>query len=191
MKTRFYILLTFLLFTTPFIAQTDSKTIENQFTDVIDKSNNYQEFKVIKKAKINALRRNILDSVAALENTIKTAYSEIEQQKTEIAKLTNNLSRTQDNLTASKEKEDGIEFFGMLTKKSTYNTILWSIISGLLALLAILFYKFKNSHAITKAAKLKLTETEDEFDAHRRKTLENEQQLRRKLQDEIIKNRNV
>lgn len=191
MKAHLYTLLTFLFFVSTFIAQTDSNTIENQFTDVIDKSNNYQEFKVIKKAKINALRRNILDSVVALENTIKTAYLEIDQQKTEITTLTKNLSTTRENLTASIEKEDGIEFFGMLTKKSTYNAILWSIILGLLAILAFLFYKFKNSHAITKAARLKLAETEDEFDAHRQKTLENEQQLRRKLQDEINKNRNV
>lgn len=191
MKTNLIILLSFLFITSAVIGQTESNTIENQFTDVIDKSNNYQEFKVIKKTKINALRKNILDSVVALEKTIETAYSEIEKQKTEISILTKNLATTQENLATSKEKEDGIEFFGMLTKKSTYNMILWSIIIGLLALLAFLFYKFKNSHAITKAAQLKLAETEGEFDAHRRKTLENEQQLRRKLQDEINKNRNV
>lgn len=191
MQAKYFILFLFLTFSTAFYAQENSNTLEDQFTDVIDGSNNYQEFKVIKKSKINTLRKNILDSVSALELKIETAYSEIEKQQSDIETLTQNLSTTKNDLVISKEKEDGIELLGMLTKKSTYNTIMWSVIIGLLVLLAIIFIKFKNSHAVTKAAKLKLAETETEFEAHRQKTLTNEQQLRRKLQDEINKNRNV
>ena len=92
---------------------------------------------------------------------------------------------------SSIEKEDGIEILGMLTKKSTYNTIMWSIIALLIAAFLFIFFKFNKSNAVTKEANLKLAETEEEFDAHRQKTLEREQQLRRKLQDEINKNRNA
>ncbi len=191
MRTKFFPLLTILLFSSIIFAQQKVNTIENQFVDVVDKSNNYQEFKVIKRAKIYALRKNILDSINALENTINNSYTEIDQQKTKIATLKKDLDTTQTNLATSKEKEDGIEILGMLTKKSTYNLIMWSIIAGLLLILGFLFYKFKSSHAVTKATRLKLTETETEFDAHRQKTLKNEQLLRRKLQDEINKNRNV
>ncbi|RMA64587.1 hypothetical protein [Ulvibacter antarcticus] len=191
MNFKFFALITFMCASLSVFSQENGNTIEDQFVDVVDKSNNYQEFKVIKKSKINVLRKNILDSVAALENTITTAYAEIDTQKTEISTLKATLATTQDNLSVSKEKEDGIELIGILTQKSTYNTVMWSIVLVLLAILAFLFYKFKNSHAVTKDAKLRLDETESEFDAHRRKTLENEQQLRRKLQDEINKNRNV
>ncbi|OAB78916.1 hypothetical protein [Cochleicola gelatinilyticus] len=174
------------------VAQTETSTdnsLEGQFTDVIDGSNNFQEYKVIKKFKINQLQKNVLDSVAALEKQITTANAEIEKQQTEISSLTETLKTTEEDLTTSKEKEDGIEILGMLTQKATYNTIMWSLILILLAILAFLFYKYKNSHAVTKAANLKLAETEEEFDAHRAKTLEREQQLRRKLQDEINKNK--
>lgn len=191
MKIKLLPLLSLLLVSSGIFAQNQNNTIEDQFTDVIEKSNSYQEFKVIKKTKIDALRRNVLDSVAAFELAIDTANSEIEKQKDEIATLTQNLSATQERLAASIEKENGIELFGIVTKKSTYNTVLWSIIVGLFIILAILFLKFKSSHAMTKAAKLKLTETESEFEVYRQKTLENEQVLRRKLQDEINKNRNV
>ena len=191
MKIKLLPLLSLLFVSSGIFAQNQNNTIEDQFTDVIEKSNSYQEFKVIKKTKIDALRRNVLDSVAAFELAIDTANSEIEKQKDEIATLTQNLSATQERLAASIEKENGIELFGIVTKKSTYNTVLWSIIVGLFIILAILFLKFKSSHAMTKAAKLKLTETEIEFEVYRQKTLENEQVLRRKLQDEINKNRNV
>ncbi len=191
MRTKFFPLLTILLFSSILFAQENANTIENQFISVVDKSNNYQEFKVIKKTKIYALRKNILDSIAALENTINITNSEISQQKTQISTLQTELSTTKGNLVTSKEKEDGIELLGMLTKKSTYNIIMWSIIGGLIAILALLFYKFKSSHSVTKESLLKLSETESNFDSHRQKTLENEQLLRRKLQDEINKNRNV
>ena len=191
MTTKSLMLLSFLVVSTTFFAQDNSNSIENQFINVIDKSNNYQEFKVIKKAKLYVLRKNVLDTISALDSKFTTSQVKIEKQKIEIESLTQSLSTTQSNLVASIEKENGIELLGMVTKKATYNTILWSIIFVLIGLLGFLFYKFKNSHSVTKAAKLKLDETETDFEAHRRKTLENEQLLRRKLQDEINKNRNV
>lgn len=191
MTAKHLMLLCFFVVSTTGFSQDDTNSIENQFIRVVDKSNNYQEFKVIKKTKINALRKNVLDSLDALEGKISTSQAEIEKQKSEIALLTQNLDTTKLNLTASIEKEDGIEVLGIVTKKSTYNTILWSIIIGLIAILTFLFYKYKSSHDITKGVKLKLTEIEVDFDTHRKKTLVNEQLLRRKLQDEINKNRNI
>jgi hypothetical protein len=101
------------------------------------------------------------------------------------------LNATKSNLAASIEKEDGIEVLGIVTKKTVYNTILWSIILGLIAILGLVFYKYKSSHDITKETKLRLTDVEADFDATKKKNLLNEQVLRRKLQDEINKNRNI
>ncbi len=184
-------LICFFLVSITGFCQDNTNSIENQFIKVVDKSNNYQEFKVIKKSKINVLRKNVMDSISALEDKITTSLVEIEKQKSEIELLTQNLNTTKSNLAASIEKENGIEVLGMLTKKTTYNALLWSIILGLIAILVFIFYKYKSSNVITKDTNLKLTEIETEFDAHRRKTLESEQLLRRKLQDEINKNRNV
>ena len=191
MQSKFILVIPLFLLALSLSAQTDGNTIEDQFTDVIDKSNKYQEYKVVKKVKWNALRKSVLDSISALEAEIVTANTEINEQKGRIDSLTQDLSSTQQNLAASIEKEDGIEILGMLTKKSTYNTIMWSIIALLIAAFLFIFFKFNKSNAVTKEANLKLAETEEEFDAHRQKTLEREQQLRRKLQDEINKNRNA
>ena len=181
---------------TPLFAQenttnSNTQTLENQFEDVIDGSNNYQDYKVIKKIKIDRLRKNILDTVAGLEGKIETLNSEIGTQKNEIATLSGNLKTTQEDLAQSQKKENGIEILGMLTQKSTYNAIMWSIIGLLVVALVFFIYKFKNSNSVTRAAQLKLAETEIEFEAHRQKKLEEVQQVRRKLQDEINKNRKV
>ncbi len=175
---------------TSIIAQENSSnTLEDQFTDVIEKSNRYQDYKVVKIFKLNALRKNVNDTIAAVEKKLETAQGTITTQATEIGALTETVGKLESDLAISMEKEEGIDLFGSIIKKSTFKTIMWSIIGGLILLAAFLMYKFRNSNAITKESNLKLAEMEAEFDDHRQKSLEREQQLRRKLQDELNKNK--
>ena len=71
--------------------------------------------------------------------------------------------------------------------KTGYNTILWSIITGLLAFLLFFIYRFKASNTITKQANALLADTEAEFENYKAKALEREQKVRRELQDELNK----
>ena len=191
MTAKYLLLLCFLVVSITGFSQDDSNSIESQFIKVVDKSNSYQKYKVIKKTKIEGLRKNVLDTIEMLELKIATSKVEIGNLKSKVELLTKTLDTTKLNLAASIEEEDKIEALGLVMTKTTYNTLLWSIISGLLGLLGFLLYKHKNGHEITKNTKLRLTEVESDFDAHRKKTLTNEQLLRRKLQDEINKNRTV
>ncbi|GAB5399994.1 MAG: hypothetical protein Aureis2KO_15790 [Aureisphaera sp.] len=173
----------------PAVAQEAQNTLEDQFTDVIDKSNRYEDYKVVKIFKLNNLRKSVQDSIALVEKNLEEAKTTITQQEGEINTLTQNLANLQSELTTSKSKEDGIQLFGSLIKKSTYKTTMWSIIGVLVLIALLLFYRFRNSNAITKEANVRLSEIESEFEGHRQRALEREQQLRRKLQDEINKNK--
>ena len=75
--------------------------------------------------------------------------------------------------------------------KNSYNLLLWSIITVLAITTVFFILRFKNSNSLTKAAKTNLAEIEEEFELHRKKSLEKEQKLRRQLQDEINKQRGV
>lgn len=193
MKKILLLTLPLFLFTLSLTAQDSiqvkKNTLNEQLTDAFDKSNSYQEYKVIKKTQLATLKRNILDSVSSLEKKINSHEIELGQQKNEIDSLRQNLKNTQQTLSNSKEKEDGIAVFGILTSKAVYNTIMWSIILILLAVGGFLFYRFLNSSKITNAAQLNMAEMEIELEDYRRNSLEREQKLRRKLQDEINKNR--
>lgn len=189
-----YPLVIALAFTISAQAQTEtpavqSNTLDSQFTEVIEKSNRYQDYKVVKIFKLNNLRKNVNDTIAAIEKNLVSAHGTIEQQKEEISTLTSNLEKVQEDLSLSQQKENGIDMFGSITKKSTYKTIMWSIIGILTLALLFFVYKFKNSNTVTKEAQLRLAETEAEFDEHRQKTLEQHQVLRRKLQDELNKSK--
>ena len=65
--------------------------------------------------------------------------------------------------------------------------ILWSIIAVLLGLLLIYIFRFNRSNSVTLSTNGKFDELEIEYENHRQRSLEREQQLRRKLQDEINK----
>jgi len=173
--------------TTSLLAQENS--LEDQFNDVINKSNSYEDYKVIKKAKIYALKSSVLDSLTLMNQNYKLISDENKQQESSILKLQNDLNTSQSNLSASKDNEDAIKIFGISTKKSTYKIINFSIIGLLLFVIIILAYKFINNNRITKLTTAGLKENEEEFESFRQRSLEREQKLRRNLQDELIKNK--
>jgi len=179
------------LYVIPAIAQQNTTTLEEQFVDVIDKSNRYEDYKVVKIYKLNNLKKNVLDSIASIKKDLKNVRETMAAQESEIDTLTHNVASLQTELKTSIENQNGIKFFGTLIKKTTYKITMWGIIGLLMLLVLFLLFRFKKSNAITKAANLKLAETDEEFETHRQRALEREQQLRRKLQDEIIKNKNA
>ena len=195
MKKIFILILPLFLYAAQLVAQDSiqvhKNTLNDQMNDAFEKSNSYQEYKVIKKTQLTTLKRNILDSLSTFDKKISSQRDELRLQKSEIDSLTKTLQSTQNDLTASQEKEDGIQVLGILTSKSTYNAIMWGIILLLLLAGGFLFYRFLNSHKVTNASQLKIAEMEIELEDYRRNSLEREQKLRRKLQDEINKNRKI
>ncbi|MEW7290425.1 tRNA (guanine-N1)-methyltransferase [Aquimarina sp. 2304DJ70-9] len=163
--------------------------IEDQFDIVIKKSGRYQEYKVIKQVWVNKLKANTLDSIKTLESKLNETNLQITKQKSTITGLEESLAKTNEDLTAVTNEKDSMSFFGASVTKSSYMTIMWLIVAGLLLFLGFFIFKFKNSNTITLQAKKTLAETEAEFEDHRRRALEREQKVMRKLQDEINKQR--
>lgn len=165
----------------------NSGSIDSQFEFVTEKSNSYQNYKVVKKDWLQTLRAHTLDSIKVAQDRLDEAREQVQVQKNQIASLKENLANTNTNLEQLKKEKDSMSLFGLLMNKTVYNTVLWTIIAGLLACLLFFIYKFKNSNVVTKEAKLALEETEKEYENHRRVALEREQKVRRQLQDELNK----
>ena len=173
----------------------DSGTLDNQFEYVIQKSNSWrdergQNYEVIKSNWLSKLKSHTLDSLKAVKKELITTQNTVKNQNEEIERLKSSLSSTKTNLKSTKEEKDSMSLFGIQMSKSGYNGLMWSIIAVLLAFLLFFIFKFKNSNSVTREAKSKLTEVEEEFEEHRRNALEREQKVRRQLQDELNKNRN-
>lgn len=164
-------------------------TLNNQMTEVFENNNSYQTYKVIPKNQLNTLRKNILDSVSELKTTILDQQNNLSARKKTIDSLDVELHNVKEELQISREREDGISVLGTLTSKAVYNTVLWSIILVLLVISGFFFYRFSSSHSIIREGRKKVEELETENEELRRNHLEREQKLRRKLQDEINKNK--
>ena len=162
-------------------------TIDNQFEYVIRRSNNYQEFKVVKKTWLYELKAHTMDSLNAVHKELSDSKATINSQSNEITQLKSELTTTKTNLVNTINEKDSMALFGLQMSKGGYNALMWTIIAALLALLLLFVYKFKNSNTITKQAKKALLETEEEYEEYRRNSLEREQKVRRQLQDEINK----
>ena len=169
----------------------DSGTIDNQFEYVIQRSNNYQDYKVVKKYWLVTLKSHTLDSLKAIRKDLADTQNIVDSQNKEISDLKGNLSNTQNTLDNTNKEKDSMSLFGIQMSKTGYNFLMWTIIGILLALLILFIYKYKNSNTVTRDAKLALAEIEDEFEEHRKTALEREQRVRRQLQDEINKQKGV
>ncbi|MEW4924176.1 tRNA (guanine-N1)-methyltransferase [Algibacter sp. 2305UL17-15] len=170
----------------------NSGTIDSQFEYIFKKSGNFkgtngQPYEAVKRVWLSTLRNHVNDSLKKIRKDLGDTQAIVETQAKEISELKTNLSKTQGDLETTNSEKDSMSLFGLQMSKSGYNTLLWSIIAGLLAFLLFFIYKFKNSNAVTRQAKQNLEEIEEEFEEHRKTALDREQKVRRQLQDEINK----
>jgi hypothetical protein len=201
-KTLFFSLFALIVFTAH--SQTTDETeelslssgsIDSQFEYIFRKSGNFkgtngQRYEAVKQTWLLTLKANVLDSLKTTYQNLDNLEATVVSQAKEIEDLKLNLSNTQTKLDNTIAEKDSMQLFGMQMTKPNYSLILWSFIGMLSALLLFFIYKYRNSNAITKQAKLTLAETEEEFEEHRRVALEREQKVRRQLQDMINEQKN-
>ena len=167
----------------------NSGTIESQFDYLYKKSYTYKSVKSVKIRDLLKIKANVLDTIGSLNKKLNETNNIIAAQKKEINSLKENLKLTNDKLIEITKEKDSMNLLGMQMSKGGYNTLMWSLIFGLLILFIVFVLRFKNSNKVTKLTQKLLTETEEEFENYKRIAIEREQKVRRELQDEINKNK--
>lgn len=158
--------------------------IEEEFTNLIEKSNDYQGFKVVDYNELITLKKKTSEFISKLNNEITTQQNTIDQYQQEISELKAELETTRQNLEKVTAEKDAITFLGIPFSKSGYMSLMWGIIIVLIIALVFFIFRFKKGHAQTSEARQNLSATEKEFEVYRTKALEKEQRLGRLLQDE-------
>jgi hypothetical protein len=165
----------------------DSGTITSQFDYLNSVSNNYQEYKVVKKTNLDKIQKNITDSLDVYKVQIVEVKEELASQKAKISQLEESMAVAEKEKNDALAKQDNFEFLGMPIHKSSYSNLMWGIVAVLGLALLFFLYKFKKSHSVTAEALRSLEEIQEEFDQHRKNTLERERKLNRQLVDEMNK----
>jgi hypothetical protein len=190
-------LLLFLFLITSFVAYTqetieveEDSSIKGQFDRIYRISTTYQTYKVINRDEYEKLKSNVLDSLKSSKKLISEKENLLKTERDNVELLNSMLNTTKLDLDTAQQKENSIFLFGTHLNKTTYNLILWFIITLLFVGLGFFVFKFSKSNVLTNEAQSNLLNIEKEFDDHRKKSIEREQKLRRQLQDEINKQRN-
>ena len=166
----------------------DTGSIENQFDYIITKSSSFKEFQLIRRESILKVKKHALDSLKIVRKELNASNSSKSNQEATVEDLKNKVTSLQNKLDGVVQVKDELTFLGGSCTKSTYNSMVWSIIVVLTIALIFFVLQFKNNYATTKKTKDELNKLEDELDQTKKKALKKEQELMRKLQDELNKN---
>lgn len=168
----------------------ESGTIESQFDYIITKSTSFKDFQLIRKPSILKVKNNALDSLRNVRKKLISSNNQIEKLNQEIKNLKNETISLKDEVATVSKDKDSINFLGKNMDKTAYVSMMWIIIAVLLIALVFFILRFKSSFSTIKQTKFELDKVENEYEEHRRKALKKEQEIMRKLQDEINKNSN-
>ncbi|MFD2035717.1 hypothetical protein ACFSKL_13015 [Belliella marina] len=163
----------------------NSGTISSQFDYLNSISNNFQEYKVVKKTNLDKIKSNVIDSLHVFKKELIDIHVTVKDQQAKINQLEEEINNTQAELEAANKARDSFFFFGLPIHKSAYNSIMWTIVTGLLAAFLFFLYKYSKSHKVITLARKNLEETVEEFEQHRKNTLDRERKLKRELVDAI------
>lgn len=169
------------------VGSLDSGTIESQFDYINSISNNYEEYKVVRRYNLDRIKANVLDSLKVFKDQVATLNNQMKEQKASMDQVNGALSTAQTDLQEALDMKDSFSFMGMYIHKSTYNSMMWGIVIILAVLLLFFIYRFRRNYSVTAELRQTLEETKEEFEQHRRNTLERERKLNRQLVDEMNK----
>jgi len=165
------------------IANTDF-SLRGQYQSLLSKSKTYYGFKLINPGRLSAFYKSVTDSVRKERAGSKASQARIREQAKTIDTLNSLIKTNEGALASSNQKLDDITFLGVSFSKSTYNTIVWSIIIVLaLGLIFVISRSAKNIHEAKYRTEL-YEEVSREYQTYKTKSNEKEKKLARELQDE-------
>lgn len=166
-----------------------SGSLEDRFEYVFKKSSRYETYKVISISNFNYLKKSALDSVSFYKQEIEASKAKINDITAKADNLNTELQTAKAEINQLKESLKTTSFFGVNLNKGLFNMIVFGVVSGLVLFLILFVMKFRSAKTESDVAVENLARTEEEYEEYRRKAMEKEQQLGRKLQDEINKNK--
>jgi hypothetical protein len=160
-----------------------SGTIDSQFDYIYNTSNNFQEYKVVKKTNLDLLKSNILDSMKTMRGEVASQKTLMQGKNDSIASLNALLEVSESEKQVAIDAKDNFTFLGIGIHKAVYSSMMWILVGILAVALAFFSFQYMKSFKKIRKAQRDLVEVQEEFDNHRKNTLERERKLKRELID--------
>src|SRR5690606_33265756 len=151
-----------------------SGTIDSQFEYIYSVSNNFQEYKVVKRTNLDQLKSNILDSMRTMRTEVGDLKLLIVSEKDSIKNLKTILVTAETEKQEAIAEKDNFSFLGMGIHKAAYSSMMWILVAVLASALGIFSFQYFSSFRKIKKAQKDLVEVQAEFDNHRKNMLDRE-----------------
>jgi hypothetical protein len=174
-----------LLISTLCFGQEENKNLNSLWDDVINKAENYQHYKVIKKASLEDFWKVLQDSLNSSKNALRLEKNQVAQQKSQIAQLKSTVEEVKADLEHANLEKDTMNFMGAYIDKYTYASLLWALAGLLLVGCAFLYYLFFNSNKVTVEKIREYENLFNRFEDFKKNQIEKERKLKRELQTNI------
>lgn len=146
--------------------------VKDQLEYIETKTRIYENFRAVREDMFQSIKSNIDDTLTLMNNQIGKLNSENRSLSNRIDSLNNSLEGTRSSLEDVTRSKNSMMLLGMEVEKGTYNTIIWTIIFLLLALLIIGFLVFKRNQNVVVSRNKDLDDLRAEFDAYRKTSRE-------------------
>lgn len=165
-------------------ASEGNQPLRTQFQEMLDKSETYTDYKVIRRTNLDQFVRAMQDSLNTNRAEINQLKGTIATQKEEINSLRGRISVLEGQLAESEKLRDSLSFLGLNINKATYHTIVWIIIAALVVFGIFMYSSFYRSNKITAKSKKEYESLKTEFEEHKKKSHERQIKMGRELQTE-------
>lgn len=180
-----------LLISAPVISQSESstetsadQTLKVRFQEMLDKSESYTEYKVIKKTNLTLYSRAVQDSLKVNRSEIGKLKNIVNDQESQISQLSTRITDLESQLKKSEELREGLSFLGINIHKTTYHLIVWTIIGALAAFGVFSYTSFIRSNIVRSKTNKEYKTLEVEFEEFKKKSQEKQLKVARELQTE-------
>jgi len=156
------------------VAPAANSNLNSQYQYLLSKVYHYQQ------PLISALWKNASDTLNVNRTKLNASLKKISIQSKTIDSLNAEITSKDEAIS----KVDGIDIFGLLLSKTTYNLIVWGLV-GLFGIIAAIVIARSGSFKREARYRIQLySELEEEFKTYKSKANEKEKKLARELQTE-------
>ena len=168
----------------------DSALLEAQLDYIHENTRVYNDYRAIRADIFLKIKRNVIDTINASKLEVEELNSRLTERNFLIETLNTDLTRTKNEKDEAIKSQNSLSFFGIEMNKALYNSIVWLIILGLVALAVILVMLHRRSNQVTKQVKEELQSSQDEFDLYRKSSREKYEKLVVSHHKEILRLKN-
>lgn len=162
----------------------DGKTLNERYAVMKDKSETFNEYKVIKEYILDGMWKITNDSIKKVQADLAEARKEIDELKLSVTAAASAIKQKEDSMAEIEFASTHISVFGIDFKKSFFIGLVGFVLLGMILLIGAVTGRLKMIYQSLKEKMEMENLISKEFEIYKRKALEKQMKLSRELQNE-------